>query len=175
MDKLEAAATIRKLAKQFESMVEAAAILEETGSFEQAVKEAKSSLTAIQGQRELAAKALQAVEAESDQARLRILDTIKQAEDRAAALIGEADATAHDEIEAAEAQALAILSEARVQAASIVAAAKREADADRSASATLKADAVRSQELVDAARAELSKILDQTAKAKESLRAFMQA
>lgn len=172
---LQAADTIKKLAKQQEHLVTAAAILEEIGSLEQACDERKAALAE-------ADKNLLAARDDVENER-RLAAGVKYAAADAAAT-----AKANADIAASETQARldAMVEEAQTEAKSIVDAAKANGDkivSDAQAAAdALQADAVTARLAIatllnesEAKQAELARLDDAIAKARGKVSAIMEA
>jgi vacuolar-type H+-ATPase subunit D/Vma8 len=175
MDKLEAAAAIRKLAKQYEPMVVAAELLEKSGSFDQAVKEAKASLEDIQKKRAAADGALKALEAKREQGVRDAQDVVDRAKQLADEVGRDAQETAATEISEAQEKAKLIVEKARADGNALVATAQREANTANATAVIARQDAKAVQASIVTARDDLARIISETNRAKEKLREFMQA
>lgn len=149
-DKLKGADALKRFAQLFDGLPEAIALLEGSGSVEQAAAEAESALAArrrdieiedarLQARVDAAAEAerrgAEAVEAASVQA----ADLIAAAEAQAASLIADAEAKASAEVEAAADKVKASVAKAKAADAKAEAAEARAAEAEAKVVAAEKA------------------------------------
>lgn len=111
----DAAESIRRLAKQYESMVVAADILEQIGSLENAQTEAKKSLEQHQLARDAEVKALAEAKEATKKAKEQATDIVKDAESKALTIEIGAKSEADKLIDKAKERDAKMLSEANSQ------------------------------------------------------------
>jgi hypothetical protein len=175
MEKMEAAEAVRRLARQYEAMVEAANTLERIGSLEQAEKEANERLFALN------AREVEAQRRVEDADRLVTLANqgATEAKDRA-------EAQCREKVAASKAEAQAIVENARTEAQGIVSAARTEAEGVRAqteqerrvnteAFAAVRADVLAVQADLERKRAELADIEGRIAAARAQAAAIIGA
>lgn len=117
-NKIQSADAIRRLAIQYQAMVEAADLLESIGSLEQASKEAEKAASAARENLKIAEEELASVKAETKKAKAKGDDVIALA-------VG----AGNEKLEQADLEAKAIVAAANEQADLIVAKARKDADA----------------------------------------------
>lgn len=144
-DKLKGADALKRFAQLFDGLPEAIALLEGSGSVEQAAAEAESALAARRRDIEIEDARLQAR-----------VDAANEAERRGAEAVEAASVQAADLIAAAETQAASMVSEAEAKAAAEVEAAaeKAKASAAKAKAADAKAEAAEARAVEFEARAE---------------------
>lgn len=115
-DKFTAAESIRRLAVQYQSMVEAADALESVGKLEQTIAEATKARDAAVAEAEAAKDELKAAKDEIKAAKDKAADIVAKANEQALAKLGEADQKAQSILDGAAAKANEIVAGATVSA-----------------------------------------------------------
>lgn len=171
-DLIQAADSIKKMAKQYQHMVVAAEALERIGSLDQAEQEVKGRLNTINLSVASAEQELNELKGKTAEVNADIESTLAHAKAEADILRSEAKQSASNQVNDAQAAVKSIEDSAKSEAARIIAAAKNQAILLQEDIAVAKADLATTRELSNKAEADLERIEKALADAKASLRKF---
>lgn len=168
-NKSTAAESIRRLATQYQQMVEAADMLDQIGSLENAAKEAEKATAAARAEADSAQADAAKAKADAKTAKDKVAATMADAEEKALVIAQQAEIKAQELIADGKARAQQILTKASLDAANATVGIEGKVAELSATRASIEQSLVDLQSQIDAKQVEAEELEKRLAKAQASI------